>query len=78
MGLGYTYDSPCWEVRAFDSKQERDEYVDECGYNQDTGNYVAEACTRKVAEEIAPDLRMWDKDIHANNDNDRPWRVIHM
>lgn len=75
MGLGYTYDSPCWRVYVFDSKAERDAWVDENEYNN--GNYVAEAVNYRTACKIAPDLR--DKahyDIHSYNR--MPSRVTHL
>lgn len=52
MGINFTYDSPCWESFAFDSKKERDNWVNENRYN-DQGNIVAEAITRRVAFKIA-------------------------
>jgi len=74
MGLNYTYDSPCWVLYAFDTRQERDQWVRENEYCQDTGNYVAEAVTARVAAQIAPDLRT--KSLHARTD--KPLRVIHL
>jgi len=74
MGLNYTYDSPCWVVYAFDTLQERDQWVREHEYSQDTGNYVAKAVSARVALQIAPDLRT--KSLHARTDN--PLRVRHL
>lgn len=66
MGLNYTYDSPCWVVYVFPTKQERDLWVDENEYDQSTGNYVAEAISCDTARKIAPDLRRYYafKDCH--------------
>lgn len=52
MGTNFTYDSPCWRLFAFTSQTERKAYLDKYEYNQDTGNRVAEAITRKQAEKI--------------------------
>lgn len=52
MGINFTFDSPCWCAFAFGSKSDRDEWVSAHDYNQDTGNYVAQAITRKDAEKI--------------------------
>ena len=52
MGTNFTYDSPCWCVYGFNSQQERDKWLETGYYNQDTGNIVAEAITRKDAEKI--------------------------
>lgn len=74
MGLNFTYDSPCWMVYMFDTKAERDQWVKDNEYSQDTGNYVAQAVDLDTARQIAPDLRT--KDIHARTDH--PSRVIHL
>lgn len=52
MGINYTYDCDCWKAYRFDSKKERDEWVEKHEYSQSTGNYVAEAVSRKVAMRI--------------------------
>lgn len=52
MGIKYTYDSPCWTAYTFDSKKERDQFVENGEYN-DQGNRVAEVIDRKTAYKIA-------------------------
>ncbi len=64
MGLNYTYDSPCWTLYAFDSAAERDAWVEDNEYSQDTGNYVAEPVTSETARKICPWLRK-----HTPHDN---------
>lgn len=59
MGTNFAYDAPCWTAFVFDSKAERDEWVAANEYNQDTGNYVAEAVTRKIAYQIAGLTKSW-------------------
>jgi hypothetical protein len=54
MGLGYTYDSPCWLVYAFGTKQERDAWVSNHEY--ENGNLVAKTVTKREAIKIAPEL----------------------
>ena len=68
MGLNYTYDSPCWLVCSFLSKKERDEWVKDNEYSQDTGNYVAEKINFKTACKIAHDLYRLSPE--------KSWRVI--
>ena len=50
MGVNMTYDSPCWTLYAFDSKEERNEWISENEY--DNGNIKAESVTRREAERI--------------------------
>lgn len=52
MGLNYVYSAPCWKVLVFDNRKERNDWVNENEYSQDTGNYVAMACSRKTANKI--------------------------
>ena len=52
MGTNFTYDSPCWVAYRFDSKAERDKFVNENEYNEQ-GNKVKEAISRKIAFKIA-------------------------
>ena len=56
MGINYTYDSPCWSLQAFDSKIERDNWVDE-----DTQH--RESVDQKTARKICP----W---LHNHNPHD--------
>lgn len=49
-GLSMTYDSPCWQVLAFTSKAERDNYVK-------AHSDKAEAVDYKTACKVAPQLR---------------------
>jgi hypothetical protein len=53
MGTNYTYDSECWSAYVFDNKTERDEWVKNNEWDQNTSQYVAEAITRKAAYQIA-------------------------
>ena len=53
MGVNFSYDCDCWKAYRFDSKKERDEWVAKNEYNQNTGNYVAEALSANVALRIA-------------------------
>ncbi len=64
MGINYTYDSPCWKLYIFDSPQERDRWVAENEYSQDTGNYVAEALSARNARKMRPDLERVLEDLH--------------
>ena len=66
MGLNYTYDSPCWSLYVFDSKKERDDWVNENEYSQDTGNYVAMAVDKKTAIKLCPWLRTNSPDDPQN------------
>ena len=50
MGIGYTYDSPCWMVLAFQTAKSRNEYV---AKNPEKAKVV----TRNEACKIAPELR---------------------
>jgi len=52
MGTNFSYDSPCWQLFAFWSEKDREEYLQKHEYKQDTGNLVAEKVTRKQAEQI--------------------------
>ncbi len=60
-GLSMTYDSPCWMVHAFTSKQERDQYVAE---NSDG----TETVTASTAHKIAPELK--------TKSPSEAWRVV--
>lgn len=51
MGVGYAYDSSCWTLHVFDSRQERNAWCEDC-YDPDTGNIVVEPVTRRAAERI--------------------------
>lgn len=51
-GLNMSYWSDCWNVLAFSSRKERQDFLDEKEYCQNTNQYVAEKVTRKIAEEI--------------------------
>lgn len=52
FGINLTYDSIGWKAHRFDSKKERDEWVDEHCYS-DSGNIVAETTDRKTAYKVA-------------------------
>lgn len=52
MGLNMTYDSSCWEVFGFDTKKERDAWVEEHEYSIQASQYVAAAITHKIAMRI--------------------------
>jgi hypothetical protein len=54
IGLNYTYDSPCWLVYAFGTKQERDAWV--TSHEYENGNRVAQSVTKREAIKIAPEL----------------------
>ena len=57
MGVNFTYDSPCWTAYGFDSKAERDAWVADGEYN-DQSNRVKTAISRKEAQTMAgSDLR---------------------
>lgn len=56
MGLNYTYDSPCWSLYAFPSRDARERWLRRHSYN-DQGNLVAEGVSRRVALKIWPALR---------------------
>jgi hypothetical protein len=77
MGLNYTYDSPCWVIYAFDTKSDRDNWVNNHTYN-DNGNLVAESVSADVARKIAPDLRKWSPDDKDTYYTKQPHRVIHL
>lgn len=62
-GLSMTYDSPCWQVLAFVSKQKRDEYVRQ-------HSDKAETVSKATAIKIAPQLR--------TESPDKAWRVVVM
>ena len=49
-GLSMTYDSPCWLVLVFSTKEKRDQYVAR-------HSEKAEAVSAKTAQKIAPQLR---------------------
>ena len=51
MGVNFTFDSPCWTAYAFDTKSERDQYVEDNEYRD--GNRVTEIIDRKIAYKIA-------------------------
>jgi len=53
MGTNYEYEAECWSAYAFDSKAERDEWVEKNEWDQNTSQYVAETITRTVAYKIA-------------------------
>ena len=53
MGLNYTHDSPCWDLFAFDSKKERDDYV-----NDDQEH--TEPVSLKTARKICPWLHEYN------------------
>jgi len=46
MGLNYTYDSPCWDLTAFDSSAERDAYVADDSEHRES---VSIATARKIS-----------------------------
>jgi hypothetical protein len=58
MGIEYPYDSPCWVVYAFGTKQERDSWVAVHEYNEN-GNRVAKVVTKREAIKIAPELKLY-------------------
>jgi hypothetical protein len=65
MGTNYTYDCQCWTAYAFESKKERDEWMDENEYKN--GNRVAEVIDRKTAYKIAGIKKYYVANIGYNN-----------
>jgi len=57
MGIEYTYDSPCWLVYAFGTKQEPDAWV--TSHEYENGNRVAQVVTKREAIKIAPELKLY-------------------
>jgi hypothetical protein len=51
MGLGYTLDSPCWSAYAFETRGQRDAWVD--ANEHDGCNYVARSASRREAYKVA-------------------------
>jgi hypothetical protein len=51
MGTNYVYEADCWQAYAFDSKKERDEWIEKNEYRD--GNRVAEIIDRRTAYKIA-------------------------
>ena len=66
MGTNFTYDSPCWVAYRFDSKQERDKFVNANEYNEQ-GNRVTEAITQKIAYAIAGIKTNYKPEIDYDN-----------
>jgi len=58
MGLNYTWDSPCWTLTAYDSKEERDAAAD--------ADQNSMGISRRVACKLSPWLR--DHSPHDRQD----------
>jgi hypothetical protein len=69
MGINFTYDSPCWLLHVFFTKKERDKWVWEHRYD-DQSNLVADVVKKDDAEKIAG-----EKAIRAIR-QDRNWGAI--
>lgn len=50
MGTSFAYDSVCWSAHQFDTKKERDDFVEKYEYKD--GNRAVEKCARKTALKI--------------------------
>lgn len=61
MGLSMTYDSPCWMVLAFESKDARDEYVK-------AHSEKCESVNAATARKVAPELK--------TKSPESAWRVV--
>jgi len=80
IGLNFTYDSACWEVYMFDSKKERDNWLEENEYCN--GSLVAEAISQKIAYKIlrvSKAIKNQDKQILILSDygNGKPNQIAY-
>lgn len=70
MGVDFTYDSPCWVLHVFQTKEQRDNWVWNNRYN-DQNNIVAEVTSEKDAVKIASRKALDDIRSAA-----LPWREL--
>lgn len=68
MGINFTFDSPCWVLHVFSSKNERDNYVKKHEYSEN-GNRVFVAVTAKEAASIVKSEAL--KELRENKSHDK-------